>query len=581
MGTFNNDVIVKEIKGRLSIINLIESYTSVKKSGRGFVGLCPFHDDKNPSMHIDEEKGLFHCFSCGAGGDIFGFYMRYNNLSFPEALTELAKKANVELAKPSAKAKKDNSRAALLYKVNKAALEFYRDTLERGQKGKPARNYLDKRGMPAELIEEFSIGYAPSEWDALSKFFTKKKVPQSLAERVGLIVKRKEGSGYYDRFRDRVMFPIKDIEGRVIGFGGRVINPEDQPKYMNSPESPVYSKRRSFYGIDKSRDSIRREGRAVLVEGYTDFLALYSAGIKNVVATLGTSLTHDHGAILRRYTENVVVLFDSDESGVKASLRSLDVLLEEGLMPHVAPLPAGEDPDSFIKKHGPEKFMGLISSSKSWIDFFTDRALEQYREGSLTMNQLVREVSDLLMKVKNPVERSLSIKKASEKLGVRENEILSNVKHSKTTGRSSGAKNSSYSSHERLLLTILLKYPSLSNVISGENWQDYVVNQEIKSVLEEIVSNEVRDISNLLVHFNNKAEQDLISSFLMSSDSIEDLDQAVNMLRSCLRKLETAKLDGRLKTLRMEIDRATRERDEEAQEKLLKEYSDLRKQKAN
>ncbi len=578
MDTFNNDVIVKEIKGRLSIINLIESYTSVKKSGRGFVGLCPFHDDKNPSMHIDEDKGLFHCFSCGAGGDIFGFYMRYNNLSFPEALTELAKKANVEISKTPVKPKV-SSRLGSLYKLNQAVLRFYQKTLALKEKGKAAREYLKKRSMPEELIDEFSLGYAPSEWDALAKFLAKNNIPLNLAERVGLIVKRKQGDGYYDRFRDRIMFPIKDLEGKVIGFGGRVIKEDEQPKYMNSPESPVYSKRRSFYGVDKSRDYIRREGRAVLVEGYTDFLALYASGIKNAVATLGTSLTHDHGVILRRYTENVVVLFDSDESGIKASLRSLDVLLEEGLMPHVAPLPSGEDPDSFIKKHGVEKFRELIENSESWIDFFIDRTLNRYREGSLTMNQLVKEVSELLIKVQNPVERSLNIKKASEKLGIRENEILSYVKHGKGRGREGGGKTASYSSHEKLLLTVLLKFPELSSMIADKNWQEFIENPEVKSILEQVVSGGAHDVSNLLVHFNNLPEQDLISEFVLSSDGITDADTAGNMLESCVRKLKAGKRDSRLKALRLEIDKAVKDKDQQAEKRLIKEYSDLRKQK--
>ena len=579
MDTFNNDVIVKEIKGRLSIINLIESYTSVKKSGRGFVALCPFHDDKNPSMHIDEDKGLFHCFSCGAGGDIFGFYMRYNNLSFPEALSELAKKANVELQAPRVKTKVKSS-VGPLYKLNNAALKFYQKTLTLKEKGRSAREYLKERNMPNDLVEEFSIGYAPSEWDGLTKFLEKNNIPLNLAERVGLIVKRKQGDGYYDRFRDRIMFPIKDLEGKVIGFGGRVIKQDEQPKYMNSPESPVFSKRRSFYGIDKSRDFIRREARAVLVEGYTDFLALYSSGIKNVVATLGTSLTHDHGVILRRYTENVVVLFDSDESGVKASLRSLDVLLEEGLMPHVAPLPQGQDPDSFIKERGVEEFRELIQNSSSWIDFFIDRTIERYREGSLTLKGLTKEVGELVGKVTDPLERSLNVKKASEKLGVPEAAILSHVKRGKgSAASSSDSKTSSYSSHEKLLLTVLLKYPSLSDLLIDTNWQEFIENPEIKSVLEEIVSGGEHDVSNLLVHFNNRAEQDLITEFLLSSEGVTDEKTAASMLNSCISKLESSKLESRLKTLRLEMDKALKEGDQEAEKRLMKEFAELVKNK--
>jgi DNA primase len=579
MGTFNNDVIVKEIKRRLSIIDLVESYTSIKKTGRGYVGLCPFHDDHKPSMHIDEEKGLFHCFSCGAGGDILGFYMRYNNLSFPEALTELAKKANVEISQPKAKTP-DNTRTNSLLKLNAAAQKFYQKALAHKDIGKAAREYLTKRNISKEVVDEFSLGYAPPGWDGLSKYLTKHKVPLNLAEKVGLIVKRKESPGYYDRFRDRIMFPITDVEGKVIGFGGRVVKEqEDQPKYLNSPESPVYSKRRSFYGLEKSREFIRRQGRAVLVEGYTDFLSLYTSGIKNVVATLGTSLTHDHVIMLRRYTENVVVLFDSDESGVKAAIRSLDVLLEEGVMPHVAPLPEGYDPDSYITQNGVEKFTELIENSSSWVDFYIDRTVNRYREGSLTMNQLLKEIGELLGKVKDPVEFNLGSKKASEKLGVRESEVRSFVKHGQSRGNTGRAKNVSYGSHEKLMLSILLKYPSLSSVIDKENWRQFIENQEIKSIMEEIISGGAHDLSNLLVHFNDRSEQEIISQILLSSDGIDDMETAGSMLASCVSKLKAAKVENRLKAIRLEMGLAAKDKDDLAEKRLLEEYLELMKQK--
>jgi len=328
MSKFNNEALVNEIKGRLSIINLVESYTSVKKTGKGYVGLCPFHDDTNPSMHVDEDKGLFHCFSCGAGGDIFGFYMRYNNLTFPETLSELAKKAGVTIEKESESVPR-KSPNSVLYKINAVAAKYYRNILQESNQGKSGREYVENRKISSETAKEFIFGFAPEGWDNLVKFLTKNKVPLNIAEKVGLIVKRNNSDGYYDRFRNRLMFPICNVDGKVIGFGGRRVDEEDEPKYINSPESDIYQKRKSFYGINKSKDHIRREDRAILVEGYTDFLSLYSSGIKNVVASLGTSLTREHVSILRRYTNNVVVLFDSDESGRKAAKKSLDCRLEK------------------------------------------------------------------------------------------------------------------------------------------------------------------------------------------------------------------------------------------------------------
>jgi DNA primase len=283
--------------------------------------------------------------------------------------------------------------------------------------------------------------------------------------------------------------------------------------------------------------------------------------------------------MLRRYTENVVVLFDSDESGVKAAIRSLDVLLEEGVMPHVAPLPEGYDPDSYITQNGVEKFTELIENSSSWVDFYIDRTVNRYREGSLTMNQLLKEIGELLGKVKDPVEFNLGSKKASEKLGVRESEVRSFVKHGQSRGNTGRAKNVSYGSHEKLMLSILLKYPSLSSVIDKENWRQFIENQEIKSIMEEIISGGAHDLSNLLVHFNDRSEQEIISQILLSSDGIDDMETAGSMLASCVSKLKAAKVENRLKAIRLEMGLAAKDKDDLAEKRLLEEYLELMKQK--
>ena len=579
MGKFNNEALVKEIKRRLSIINLVESYTSVKKTGKGYVGLCPFHDDTNPSMHVDEEKGLFHCFSCGAGGDIFGFYMRYNNLTFPEAFSELAKKAavNIDRLPESVPRRSKNS---VLYKINAVASKYYRKILIESSKGKLARDYMQMRNISPETAQEFSLGCAPEEWDSLVKFLTKNKVPLSIAERVGLIVKRNNTDGYYDRFRNRLIFPINNVEGKVIGFGGRKIKEEDQPKYINSPESDIYQKRKSFYGIDKSKDHIRREGRAVLVEGYTDFLSLYSSGVKNTVATLGTSLTREHVSMLRRYTDNVVVIFDSDESGRKAAMRSLDVLLEEGLLPHVAPLPPGKDPDSYMTEMGKEKFAELIENSVSWVEFFIDMTFDRQRKGLLTLKQLAEHIVELLEKVKDPLERNLHMKTTAERLSVPESEIYSLVKHRRSQKKAGGTKTQlKYPNTEKLLLTVLLKFPDLKSILAEEDWKGLISNTEIKSILEEIIVQGNYDPSSLLLRFDDKVAHEMISEALLSSPGIPDAETASKIVQDCVGKLKLSKLDEKLKVLRIEIDDAIKEKDIQLEKKLLKEFGDLTKQK--
>ena len=579
MVNFNNDDLVKEIKRRLSITDLIESYTSIKKTGKGYVGLCPFHDDHNPSMHVDDEKGLFHCFSCGAGGDILGFYMRYNNITFPEAISELAKRANISVEKRP-HITKAKSQAPALLKINSGVSKFYHRVLLESGKSKVAREYLSQRNISSDVIKEFSIGYAPEGWDTLVKYLTKNKVPLPLAEKIGLVVKRNSGEGYYDRFRNRIMFPIKNVDGNVIGFGGRIIEEGDQPKYINSPESEIYQKRRSFYGLDKSRDEIRKSRGVILVEGYTDFLALYTAGIKNVAATLGTALTRDHIAVLRRYTDRFVVVFDGDESGVKAAVRSLDLFLEEGILPHVALLPEGRDPDSFLSEEGKDKFLQIVENSPSLLDFYIDNAIKEFRSGGLTLNRTVSEIAEILKKVNDPLLRNSYVKKTAERLGISENEILTLTRSGKNRhGKISDAKSvKAYSNHEKLLLTIVLKFPELSSVISEYDWPGLISSPEIRSILEEIVENGLYDMSSPLLRFQGDAAQGIISETLLSSSGISDEETARKMIQSCIGQLRQQKTAESLKTLRLEIEEAVRSKDFVREKDLLKEYAELMKQ---
>ncbi|MEK6223307.1 MAG: DNA primase [Thermodesulfobacteriales bacterium] len=579
MSKFNNEALVNEIKGRLSIINLVESYTSVKKTGKGYVGLCPFHDDTNPSMHVDEDKGLFHCFSCGAGGDIFGFYMRYNNLTFPETLSELAKKAGVTIEKESESVPK-KSPNSVLYKINAVAAKYYRNILQESNQGKSGREYVENRTISSETAKEFIFGFAPEGWDNLVKFLTKNKVPLNVAEKVGLIVKRNNSDGYYDRFRNRLMFPICNVDGKVIGFGGRRVDEEDEPKYINSPESDIYQKRKSFYGINKSKDHIRREDRAILVEGYTDFLSLYSSGIKNVVASLGTSLTREHVSILRRYTNNVVVLFDSDESGRKAAKKSLDMLLDEGLLPHVAELPPGKDPDLYIIEEGLDKFNALIENSISWVDFWFDMTRDRQKKGMITRKQMLEEIVELIEHIKDPVERSFWIKKAAEMLSVPESQVYSRVKRGGTQNRTGATKTKqTYSNTEKLLLTVLVKFPDLCVQLNEHQWNELIADRSINSVLEVIVEKGISDPSSLLLSFDDKEAHEMISEALLSSAGITDIETASKMLQGCIAKLKLSKLDGKLKVLRIEIDQAVKEKNAQLEKQLLEEYRDLTIQK--
>jgi len=309
--------IIDEIRQVANIIDIASQYTSLKKRGQKYVGLCPFHSEKDPSFTVDEDKQLFHCFGCGAGGDIFTLVMEKENLSFPEALRYLAQKYNLTLPQ-----KKKLSPALLkleekLYKINEESLGFFRKNLFNTQEGKNALDYLLKRGISNEVIQKLKIGYASNSWDSLLSFFKEKNTDLKLLEKAGLVIQRTKGDGYYDRFRGRVIFPIFTLTGKVVAFGGRTIY-DDDPKYLNSPDTPIFTKGKLLYGLNFCKDSIREKGEMILVEGYTDFLSLFQAGVTNVAASLGTSFTSDQASLARRFASKIIVSYDRDASGEKS-----------------------------------------------------------------------------------------------------------------------------------------------------------------------------------------------------------------------------------------------------------------------
>jgi DNA primase len=582
-----SESIIEEIRGRLSIINLIETYVSLKKSGRGYVGLCPFHDEKTPSFHVNGEKGIFHCFGCGTGGDIFGFMMRYNNFTFPEAVAELARRAGLRIEKsslpPGRKPRRD-----VLFKLNMVVSRFYHDMLIGSTEGEAARDYLRKRGVSLEIVNKFGLGYAPGGWDALVRFLTEKKAPLKMAEEIGLIIKKKSKDGYYDRFRERIIFPIRDVDGRVIGFGGRTLTNE-KPKYINSPESEIYRKRSVLYGLDMARDSIRKIGQVIVVEGYMDFLSLYSAGIKNVVATLGTALTRDHVVLLKRYTDKVVVVFDGDEAGKKASLRSLlEAFLEEGLLPFMVLLPGGNDPDSFISKGLQNEFLKLVMDANTWESFFMETVLKDFRAGKISRPKAVQVAAEIVARIENPIEWSYYIKRIAEIFGIRENESISLVNSIKARidfkkvrkETNVGLKKTS-EVQERLILKILLRFPKYSRYLREENLIDLIADCEIKLILKEIVLNGQSDASSLLLRFGDVCAHEIISDAIFSSDIISDESTAWRILKDCIRKLKLKRIENEFSMLRLEIDRARKEKDVHLEEKLIQEYRDLIEREKN
>lgn len=366
---FSEDIISR-VRDSIDIVDLISGYVSLRKTGKNHLGLCPFHSEKTPSFNVNPEKQLFHCFGCGVGGDAFKFLELQEGMNFPEAVKQLAARGGIPLPAESVSRKEDqrteDERKALLT-ITADAAGWFRKELE-GPAGGAARAYLNKRGVTDRIVQEFALGYARPEWDGLLRHLRQKGYAFGQMEKAGLIVKRSEGEGYYDRFRGRIIFPIRDISGRVIAFGGRVMD-DSLPKYLNSPETPLYSKSNVLYCLDKAKEPARQQKYFIIVEGYLDVIACHQYGAQNAVATLGTALTEGHLRLMRRFAQNLVLIFDPDPAGIKATIRGFDPLVEGGMKVNVVSLPDGDDPDIFFQKHGKQAFDEALKKSVKLMDF--------------------------------------------------------------------------------------------------------------------------------------------------------------------------------------------------------------------
>ncbi len=364
---------IDEVRSATDIVDVISAYVALKKRGKNYTGLCPFHQEKTPSFSVSAEKQMYYCFGCGQGGNVITFLMQHDKLSFIEAVRALAERAGIALPDESSAAQAQSGEQDVLVQVVRTAALFYHDMLVSSNEGAIGREYFRKRGFADETIKRFGLGYSLQAWDGLLRYAAKEKVETDLLERAGLILKREEGSGYYDRFRGRAMFPIFSPSGKVIAFGARKLRDDDKmAKYLNSPETPIYIKSRALYGLSHGKEAIREKDYAVLVEGYADLITASQAGIHNIVASSGTALTVEQIRLLNRYTHTIVLVYDADSAGSKAMMRGVDLVIEQGLEVRVTELPEGEDPDSFVRKSGGDAFQDLIDHAVSFLDFKTE-----------------------------------------------------------------------------------------------------------------------------------------------------------------------------------------------------------------
>ncbi|MGH7260321.1 MAG: DNA primase [Nitrospiraceae bacterium] len=424
--------IIEQIKDRTDILDVVSGYVTLSKAGQNFKGLCPFHSEKTPSFMVSPSRQIFHCFGCGTGGNAFTFVMKMEGTNFPETVRELARKAGIAVPEvQGARPAQDSGNREKLEKLNEAAQAWFMHNLTQAEAGRDARLYLKDRGMFDDTLEAFGFGYAPEGWDGLLKHLLKNGYTIQDLLAAGMIVQKegagknpKDTSGYYDRFRSRVIFPIRDLRKKVIGFGGRILG-EGMPKYLNSPETPLFNKGRALYLLEKAREAAGKTETLIIVEGYFDAIALHQAGVTNVVATLGTALTPDHIRIIRRYVTKVVLLFDPDEAGVRAALRTLDLFVDSALGVKVVSLPDGDDPDTFIRKQGVEVFAQLQDKAPSLLDFAVAHSLGKANATSIEDRiRSVDEVLRILQKASNRLEKEECIKRVAERLGVNEQRLV-------------------------------------------------------------------------------------------------------------------------------------------------------------
>jgi len=412
---------IEEIRLSASIIDVISGYVQLRKRGRNYIGLCPFHSEKTPSFTVSEEKQIFHCFGCHAGGNVYKFLMDYEKISFVEAVQELARQLGIDIEYESVPGDERQSEQELLYDINTEAAKYFYNNLQSSDEGETARKYLKERKIKPQTITSFGLGYSLRGWENFLNFAREKKLNLDKVVELGLLGKNNEGR-FYDKFAGRLIFPIFSPNGRVVAFAGRVLDDKDKTaKYLNSPESLIYIKGRILYGLSFAKDEIRKLDKAILVEGYMDLISLHQNGIKNVVAVSGTALTEEQVQLLSRYTKNVVLLFDADIAGIKASMRSIELLIKKDVEVKIAALPGGEDPDSFINSYGKEKFEDTVSYAQNFLEYQSEYYEKQGMfSDPAKMAEAIRDLVKSAALINDELKRNLLIKSIAKKFNLRE-----------------------------------------------------------------------------------------------------------------------------------------------------------------
>ncbi|MGZ3769229.1 MAG: DNA primase [Bdellovibrio sp.] len=589
---------IEKVSEANNLVDIISQYTQLKPSGSGLMGRCPFpdHAEKTASFSVSETKQVYHCFGCHKSGNLFTFLRDYQGMNFPEAVEYLANRASIPVPAPE---KDDEVRdqatekKKLLLKINKLAAQYFSEQLKRVPFDHPIRKYISSRGLTQEVIDTFGIGYAVSEWDGLEKYLISKQVPLALAEEAKLVKARNNKSGYFDIFRDRLMFPIFSPIGEPIAFGGRYLEKkENEPKYLNSPETPVFVKGKILYGLSQTARYIRSEDLALIVEGYMDLVSLYQSGIRNVVATMGTALTSDHGKMLKRMTKNVVALFDGDAAGIEAAERSLPILLSADLYPKGLTLPNSMDPDDYVKKYGPEALKAELDKAPDLFVVVLNRWMEGYRGDASEKVKLADKLKPLYSVIPDLRLRDLYLAEAAQKMSVtlpwlrqavglqssgpvysqNKSAMMRTIAPTSATASNpniprevsqsaEGGKISlkGSSKAEILLLSLVLKSRANFEKFVNENLIENIAHEGLKKIFEKATDvyrqdlNKFDKLTSLLVSYVDQPEFLFQGEPSLGTDPGFDEEAELKLLRDCFKRVRENFLREQAKRLARDI----------------------------
>lgn len=575
MSTYNSNSLIDEIKSRCNIIDVIGSVVKLKKAGSNYKGLCPFHNEKTPSFVVSETKQIFTCFGCGATGDVISFVQKYYQLEFMQACEKLAEEYSIDITayKTAQSRNKDE-----YYEINREAAKFFYKALRSSEN--PGYSYMARRGITPETLNKFGIGYADDRWDSLYRHMKSLGYEEKQLLELGLISESK--GKYFDKFRSRVIFPIMNTNGKVIGFGGRIIG-DGNPKYLNSQETPVFSKKNNLYALNITRQEINKANQAILVEGYMDAVSLYQHGVRQVSASLGTALTENQSRLLKRYTENVVLSYDADEAGMNAALRGMDILHQQGLHVKVLHVTDGKDPDEYIKAKGRSEFMKLVDEALPFADYkfhvLAGRFNLKDMEGRIAF---LKEAVKVLRQL-SPIEADIYIKRLSEKMKISEGAIRQELSAESTaadnerhrfyqeeTPKTQGPEITQLEKHLLKLLMSDKKY--LAEITEHESAFASQTGKAIYEALKEQYSSRDDLDRNLLM---DNLDETLRKDYSEIEDNIRFAAKEDSVFEDCMSSVRRNELLAKEKELMLRLSLADEEGDDDIISKLMKELKEI------